>query len=78
MPAQQEVRRKELLEDLKQWPEVVRDVVRDSGDIIYLKVCDRKVLPAEHWYSSKGRCVLLGDAAHPLTPHSGQGANQAL
>jgi len=77
-PEVQEARIKELLGDLKDWPKVVKDAVRNSGGITYLKVCDRKVLEPEQWYSAKGRCVLLGDAAHPLTPHSGQGANQAL
>lgn len=32
--------------------------------------------PIEKWY--KGRCILIGDAAHPSTPHMGQGGNQGL
>jgi 2-polyprenyl-6-methoxyphenol hydroxylase-like FAD-dependent oxidoreductase len=64
---------KELLGDLKDWPKVVKDAVRNSGDITYLKVCDRNVLEPEQWYSAKGRCVLLGDAAHP---HASQWAKR--
>ncbi|KAF8318801.1 FAD/NAD(P)-binding domain-containing protein [Clavulina sp. PMI_390] len=55
-------------------PYGVGEVVRSCNQIIKYGLYDRPEL--ESWYS--GRIVLLGDAAHPTSPHLGQGANQAF
>ena len=46
--------------------------------VIKYGLYDREALDSENWVSIGGRCVLVGDAAHPTSPHLGQGANQAL
>lgn len=34
--------------------------------------------PLPSWLSKKNRMILLGDAAHPFLPNTGQGANQSI
>lgn len=70
-------RRKEaVLERFAAWHEPICAVVEatDEAAILRHDIVDRE--PRRGW--SQGRVTLLGDAAHPMTPHLGQGACQAI
>ncbi|HTE78471.1 MAG TPA: FAD-dependent monooxygenase [Xanthobacteraceae bacterium] len=56
------------------WDSRVESLLQHVKTTFRSALYDREPLPA--W--SRGRLTLLGDAAHPMLPHLGQGANQSI
>ncbi|WP_419995129.1 FAD-dependent monooxygenase [Streptomyces boninensis] len=56
------------------WAEPVQQLASAAREVRSWALFDRDPLP--RW--STARTTLLGDAAHPMLPHHGQGANQAV
>jgi salicylate hydroxylase len=56
------------------WDPRIGDVLQQVDRTFRWALYDREPLPT--W--TQGRLTLLGDAAHPMLPHLGQGANQSI
>jgi 2-polyprenyl-6-methoxyphenol hydroxylase-like FAD-dependent oxidoreductase len=57
-----------------QFDDGFRTITALTNDLRVDELYDRDALP----YWGRGRVTLLGDAAHPVLPHTGQGAAQAI
>jgi salicylate hydroxylase len=56
------------------WDPRIEELLKEVQATFRWALYDREPLPT--W--TKGRLSLLGDAAHPMLPHLGQGANQSI
>jgi len=64
----------QLRREFAGWDPRIESLLRHVGMTFRSALYDREPLP----YWTKGRLTLLGDAAHPMLPHLGQGANQSI
>src|SRR6187401_2787393 len=63
-----------LAEAFNGWDPMVQAILAQVKTMFRSGLYDRE--PLATW--TTGRLTLLGDAAHPMLPHTGQGANQAI
>lgn len=66
--------KQEMLSTYRGYHEPIETLIKHSGPPVKLNVYDIQTLPAWH----DRRVVLIGDAAHAVSPNAGQGASMAL
>lgn len=67
--------RQALREDFAGWAPMLREVI-ETGDVIGVRPL--YAMPVAHRWQSRTGVTLLGDAAHLMSPFSGEGVNLAL
>jgi len=65
---------KALAAEYAGWDKPVQDTINALDETFRWGIYDRAPLP----YWSTKRITLMGDAAHPMVPHVGQGAGQSI
>jgi 2-polyprenyl-6-methoxyphenol hydroxylase-like FAD-dependent oxidoreductase len=70
----QDAIRRHLLDFHRGWHDPIPQILAASENIVVTDTLDVATLPM--W--SRGRALLIGDAAHATSPHAGQGASLAL
>jgi 2-polyprenyl-6-methoxyphenol hydroxylase-like FAD-dependent oxidoreductase len=65
-----------LLEVHKGWKDPIEKIIQYGHSMIKTPIYDIEHLP--RWSNQNGNVILIGDAAHAVSPHSGQGASMAL
>jgi 2-polyprenyl-6-methoxyphenol hydroxylase-like FAD-dependent oxidoreductase len=65
-----------ICDQFRGWAEPIPELLSSTPDVAFFQndIIDRA--PNRNWY--KGRCLLIGDAAHPTTPNLGQGGCLAI